>query len=39
MAAAGDVDPRDLDIADLQADLVSQGADLGIEAPADASRG
>ena len=39
MAAGGGVNPRDLDIADLQADLVGQGADLGLEAAADARRG
>jgi hypothetical protein len=39
MAAAQDLNPRDLDIAGLQSDLIGQGADLGLEAAADASRG
>ncbi len=39
MAAAQDLDPRDLDVAGLQADLIRQGADLGLEAAADASHG
>ena len=38
MAAATDVSPRDLDIARLQADLIGQGADLGLEAAVDTSR-
>jgi ribulose 1,5-bisphosphate synthetase/thiazole synthase len=38
-AAAQGLEPRDLDVAGLQADLTRQGADLGLEAAADASRG
>ena len=39
MAAAQDLNPRDLDIASLQSGLIGQGADLGLEATADTSLG